>query len=67
MNWRGKMKILHLQTISELTGIPLVERGIQEPKDLGNYIHLMGEHCKVPQRGGISAKSLYRNVYALCR
>ena len=47
VNWRGEMKILHLQTISELTGIPLVERGIQEPKDLGNYIHLMGEHCKV--------------------
>ena len=28
VNRRGKMKILHLQTISELTGIPLVERGI---------------------------------------
>jgi len=27
----------------------------------------MGEHCKVPQGGGISAKTLYRNVYALCR
>ena len=61
------MKILHLQTISKLTGIPLVERGIQEPKNLGDYIHLMKEHCKVSQGGGISAKTLYRNVHALCR
>jgi len=35
--------------------IPIVERGTQEPGDLENYIHLMGEHCKVPQGGGISA------------
>ena len=39
------MKILHLQTISELKGIPIVERRTQEPGNLGNYIHLMGEHC----------------------
>ena len=67
VNWRGKMKILYLQIISELTGISLVERGIQEPENLEDYIHLMGEHCKVPLGDGISAKTLYRNVYALCR
>ena len=61
------MKILHLQTISELTGISIVERWTQEPRNLGNYMHLIGEHCKVPQGGGISAKTVYRNVYALCR
>ena len=49
VNWRGVMKILHLQTISELTDIPLVERWTQESGNLGNYIHLMGEHCKVHQ------------------
>ena len=27
----------------------------------------MGEHYKVPQGGGISTKTVYRNVYALCR
>ena len=43
------MKILHLQIISKRTGIPLVERGVQEPGNLGDYIHLIGEHCKVPQ------------------
>jgi len=61
------MKILHLQTISELTGIPIVERGTQESGNLENYMYLMEEHCKVPQGGGISAKTIYRNVYALCR
>ena len=44
-----------------------MERGTQELRNLGNYIHLMGEHCKVPQGGGISDKTLYKNVYALCR
>ena len=29
VNWRGEMKILHLQTISEVTSIPIVERGTQ--------------------------------------
>ena len=61
------MKILHLQTISELTGIPIMKSGIQEPGNLENYIHLIGEHCEVPEGGGISAKIVYRNVYALCR
>ena len=61
------MKILHLQIISELTGILLIERGIQEPGNLGDYIHLMGEHCKIPPWGGIITKIWYRNVYALCR
>ena len=61
------MKILHLQTISELTSILIVERGTQELGNLRNYIHLMGEHCKVPQGGGINAKTIYRNGYALCR
>ena len=56
VNWWREMKVLHLQTISELTGIPIVKRGTQESENLGNYIHLMGEHCKVPQGGGISAK-----------
>ena len=50
------MKILHLQTISGLMGIPLVERRAQEPGNLGDYIHLIGEHCEVPQGCGISAK-----------
>ena len=50
------MKILHLQTISKLTGIPIVERGTQEPGNLENYIYLTREHCKEPQEGGISAK-----------
>ena len=27
----------------------------------------MGEHCKVPRAGGIRAKTVYRNVYALCK
>ena len=27
----------------------------------------MEEYCKVSQGGGISAKIVYRNVYALCR
>ena len=49
MNWRGEMKILHLQIISELTDIPLVERCTQESGNLGNYIYLLGEHCKVHQ------------------
>ena len=49
MNWRGEMKILHLQIISEVTSIPLVKRGTQEPENLENYIHLIGEHCKIPQ------------------
>jgi len=61
------LKIVHLQTISELTGIPLSESGIQNPRNLGDYIHLMGDHCKLAQRGGISAKTTYRNVYALYR
>jgi len=61
------MKILHLQTISELMGIPIVVRVAQEPRNLGNYIQLIGKHCKVPQGGGIRAKTVYRNVYALCR
>ena len=38
VNWRGEMKILYFQTISEITYIPLVERGTQEPKNLRNYI-----------------------------
>ena len=61
------MKIVYLQTISELTGIPLSESEIQNPKNLGDYIHLMGDHCKSAQGGGISAKMTYENVYALCR
>ena len=27
----------------------------------------MGEHCKIPQRGDISDKTVYKYVYALCR
>ena len=42
-----------------------MERGTQEPGNLENLIHLMREHCKVPQEGGISAKTVYKNVYAL--
>ena len=36
VNWKGEMKILHLQTIFKLTGIPIVERGTQEPGNLEN-------------------------------
>ena len=62
------MKILHLQTISELTGIPLVERGTQEPKNLGNYIHLMGEHCKVLNGVVLPLKHyIGMCMHALCR
>jgi len=50
-----------------VTGIPLGESGIQNPKNLGDYINLMGDHCKLAQGGGIGAKMTYRNVYALCR
>ena len=35
VNWRGKLKIVHLKTISELTGFPLVESEIQNPRNLG--------------------------------
>ena len=48
-------------------GIPLGESGIQNPENLGDYIHLMGDHCNSAQGGGISGKIVYRNVYALCR
>ena len=50
------MKILHLQTISELTGILTVERGTQEPGNLGNYINLMREYCKIPQGVALALK-----------
>ena len=65
VNWR-ELRIVYLQTTPELMGIPLGDSGIQNPKNLGDYIHLMGDHCK-SYRGRISAKSVYRNVYALCR
>ena len=58
---------MHLQTTSELTGIPIGESGIQNPKNLETYIHLIWEHCKSTQGGGISPKSIYQNMYALCR
>ena len=48
-------------------GIPLSESGIQNLENLGDYFHLIGDHCKSAQEGGISAKMSYRNVYALCR
>ena len=67
VNWRGELKIVHLQTISELTSISLSESRIKNPENLEDYIHLMGDHCKSAQGGGISAKKTYRNVYALCR
>ena len=67
VKWRGELKIVHLQTILELTVIPLGESRIQNPKNLGDYIHLMGDHCKSTQGGGISVKTVYRTVYALCR
>jgi len=50
-----------------LTGIPLGESKILNLGNLKDYIHLMGDHYKLAQGGWISAKSLYRNVYALCR
>ena len=67
VNWRGELKIVHLQTISELTSISLSESRIKNPENLEDYIHLMGDHCKLAQGGGISAKMTYRNVYDLCR
>jgi len=48
-------------------GILLGESEIQNLGNLGDYIHLMGDHCKLAQGGGISAKLVYHNVYALCR
>ena len=67
VNWSGELKIIHLQTISEITGITLGESRIQNPENLGDYVHLMGDHCKSTQGGGISAKTVYRNEYCLCR
>ena len=58
---------MHLQIISEITGILLGESGIQNLRNLGDKIHLIGDHCKSAQGGLISAKMVYRNVYALCR
>ena len=43
VNWRGELKIMHLQPISELTGVPLGESEIQNPGNLGDYIHLIGD------------------------
>jgi len=52
------MKIVHLQTILDLTGIPIVEGGIHNLDNIGDYIYLMGDHCKSAQGGEISAKSV---------
>ena len=40
---------------------------MQNPGNLKDYIHLMGEHCKSVQGGGISTKTTYRNLYVLCK
>jgi len=57
---------VHLRTTSELTSTRIGESGIQNPEKLGDYIHLMGDHYKSAQGGGISVKLVYWNVYALC-
>ena len=66
VSW-SEIKIVHLQTILNLTGIPIIEGGIQNPVNIGDYIFLMGDHCTSPQEGGISAKSVYQNAYASYR
>ena len=67
INWRCELRILHIQTISEIIAIPIVEGGNQNPRKLEEYMSIKGDQCRSSQGGGISAKTVYRNVYVVCR
>ena len=60
-------RILHLQTISKLTGIPIVADGNQNPRTLNEYMFLMCNYYRPAQGGEINAKTIYHNVYVVYR
>jgi len=67
VNRSGEIKIVNIQTISDLTSILIIESENQNLGNLWDYMFLMGYHCKSSEGGGISAKTVYHNVYALGR
>lgn len=66
ITWRGEPKVVDLDLIKELTGIPR-SQGAQNPLLLEEYLPIMGDVCKKPTWGGIKGTTMYRNVYAACK
>ena len=57
---------MDLQLLSDLIGIPLALDLNQIPMRVEEYMSLMGKNCRRLHMG-IDAKTLYRNVHAICR
>ena len=61
------MKVIDLQSLSDLTGIPLTLGLNQIPMGLKEYMNLMGVNSRAEKHGGIEDKTVYHNVHASCR
>ena len=61
------MKVVDLQLLSDLTGIPLALGLNQIPMRIQEYMSLIGENCRMATHGGINAKTLYRYIHVVCR
>jgi len=66
VNWRGDYKMVDLNLIQSVTGIPISTRD-QDPLPLDTYLPIMRPNCENPQNGGIKGTTTYRNIYAAGR
>lgn len=66
LEWREQEKFVDLQTISNMTQIPL-RVGANATQSLEEYMSLMGSNCRRSNSGGIVGTTMYKNVYATCK
>jgi len=67
VRWDGTLRVVDLELISGITGIPLRDGDISTPLPIDDYLPWMGRDCVKRDGGGIKTSSVYRNVYATGR
>jgi hypothetical protein len=67
VRWDGTLKVVDLELISGITGIPMRDGDISMPLPIDDYLPWMGRDCVKRDGGGIKTSSVYRNVYATGR
>ena len=63
MNWQGEIKVVHLQMISEVTGIPIVVDENQIPRNLEEYMLLISTRTS---QVGVLLQELFTETCILC-
>jgi hypothetical protein len=67
IEWNNVMRVVNLEMISGITGIPMTSGMNNTPLAIDEYIPWMGRNCVKRDGGGIKTSSVYRNVYAVGR